>query len=68
MKVLTADYWRFIMGQAVEEEREKLSMKILKLNSKITNLVREKAILDEEIYKLAKKRDKVMSKLSKNYL
>lgn len=68
MKVLTADYWRFIMGQVVEEEREKLSMKILKLNSKITNLVREKARLDEDIYKLAKKRDKVMSKLSKNYL
>lgn len=56
------------MGQVVEEEREKLSMKILKLNSKITNLVREKARLDEDIYKLAKKRDKVMSKLSKNYL
>jgi len=68
MKVLTADYWRFIMGQVVEEEREKLSMKILKLNSKITNLVREKASLDEEIYKLAKKRDKAMFKLRKNYL
>jgi len=68
MKALTADYWRFIMGQNAEEEREKLSMKILKLNSKITNLVREKARLDEEIYKLAKKRDKAMFKLKKNYL
>jgi len=56
------------MGQNAEEEREKLSMKILKLNSKITNLVREKARLDEEIYKLAKKRDKAMFKLKKNYL
>lgn len=51
-----------------EEEKEKLSTKVSKLNLKIVNLVREKARLDEEIYKLAKKRDKVILKLKKNYL
>ena len=56
------------MARTKEEEKEKLSLKILKLNTKITNLVREKATLDEEIHKLAKKRDKAMSKLRKNYL
>lgn len=56
------------MGPGSEEERGKLSTKILKLNSKIVNLVEEKARLDEEIYKLAKKRDKAILKLTKNYL
>lgn len=56
------------MAQEREEEREKLSTKISKLNLKIVNLVREKAKIDEEIYKLAKKRDKVIFKLTKNYL
>ncbi len=43
-------------------------MKISKFNLKIANLVREKAKIDEEVYKLAKKRDKLIFKLSKNYL
>ncbi len=56
------------MAQEKEEEKEKLSMKISRLNLKIVNLTREKATIDEEIYKLAKKRDKVILKLRKNYL
>tara|TARA_B100000035_G_C20962442_1_gene537178 strand:+ start:635 stop:841 length:207 start_codon:yes stop_codon:yes gene_type:complete len=68
MKVSTAVYWRCIMAQEKEEEKEKLSMKISRLNLKIVNLTREKATIDEEIYKLAKKRDKVILKLRKNYL
>ena len=56
------------MEQIGEEEREKLSTKISKLNKKIALLMRKKASLDEEIYKLAKKRDKVFFKLKKNYL
>ena len=56
------------MEQIEEEERGKLSTKISKLNKKITLLMRKKASLDEEIYKLAKKRDKVLFKLKKNYL
>lgn len=56
------------MEQAREEERGRLSTKILKLNKKITSLMRKKAALDEEIYKLAKKRDKVFFKIKKNYL
>ena len=56
------------MEQIEEEERGKLSTKISKLNKKITLLMRKKASLDEEIYKLAKKRDKVFFKLKKNYL
>lgn len=56
------------MEQIEEEERGKLSTKISKLNKKITLLMRKKASLDEEVYKLAKKRDKVFFKLKKNYL
>lgn len=56
------------MGQLSEEERERAIKKAFKLNEKITLLVREKSKIDEAIYKLAKKRDKVYLKLSKNYL
>jgi hypothetical protein len=56
------------MGQLNEEERERAIKKASKLNEKIILLVREKSKIDEAIYKLAKKRDKVYLKLSKNYL
>lgn len=56
------------MGQLSEEERERAIKKVVKLNKKIILLVAEKNKIDEEIHKLAKKRDKLYSKLSKNYL
>ena len=51
-----------------EEEREKLFTKISKINQKITILMSKKLKIDEEIYKLSKKREKVVKKHErKNY-
>lgn len=53
------------MEQEREEEREKLFIKVAKVNQKIILLMNKKSEIDEEIYALVRKRDKILSKMAR---
>ena len=53
------------MEQRKEEKEEKLFIKISELNAKIFKLVKKKTTIDNQIYMLAKKRDKILFRIRK---